>query len=163
MVGLFLCLNIFQLASHQAKYCKMKTTTFLTFVNEQCGKAEEAMNFYISLFPNSKVDKVINFADGEPGGTPELIKYAEFSLNGTPYILSENNYKHAWSFSPGISILVECYSDDEITTLFEQLSSNQGKVLMPLDHYDLGEYAFGKKFGWCEDRYGISWQVRLAS
>ena len=155
MVGLFLFSGYFELASQKAKYYKMKTTTFLTFVNDQCGKAAEAMNFYVSLFPNSEIKKVINFAEGEPGGSPELIKYAEFTLNGTPYMLSENNYKHAWSFSPGVSIFVECYSDDEITTLFDQLSANGGKIFMPLDHYDLGEYAFGKKFGWCGDRFGI--------
>ena len=141
----------------------MKTTTFLTFVNDQCGKAAEAMDFYISLFPNSAINRVINYAEGEAGGTPELIKYAEFILNGTPYMLSENNYKHEWSFSPGVSIFVECYSDEEITKLFEQLSTNDGKVFIPLGEYDLGEYAFGKKFGWCGDKYGISWQMRLAS
>ena len=141
----------------------MRTTTFLTFVNDQCGKAEEAMNFYVSLFPNSEIKRVIHFADGEPGGSPELIKYAEFTLNGTPYMLSENNYTHAWSFSPAVSIFVACNSEEDISSLFEQLSSNGGKVFMPLDHYDLGEYAFGKKFGWCEDRFGISWQMRLSS
>ena len=61
----------------------MKTTTFLTFVGEQCGKAEEAINFYTSIFPNSEIKNIIKYAEGEAGGTPELIKHGVFTLNGT--------------------------------------------------------------------------------
>jgi len=53
----------------------MKTTTFLTFVGEKCGKAEEAINFYTSIFPNSVIKSIKKYAKGEAGGTPELIKY----------------------------------------------------------------------------------------
>ena len=60
----------------------MKITTFLTFVGEQCGKAEEAIQFYVSIFPNSEIKSITKYAEGEPGGTPELIKYSKFTLNG---------------------------------------------------------------------------------
>jgi len=79
----------------------MKTTTFLTFVGSQCGKAEEAINFYISIFPNSEIKSIIKYSEGEAGGTPELIKYGVFTLNGTEYRVSESNFNHAWSFTPG--------------------------------------------------------------
>jgi len=137
----------------------MKTRTFLTFVGDNCGKAEEAINFYTSIFPNSEVKKVTKFREGEPGGAPDLIKFGVFTLNATEYIVSENNYNHAWSFSPGVSIFVECTSVDEIDNLFAELSSNGGKIMMPLDDYDA--YGFSKKFGWCEDKYGVSWQLNL--
>lgn len=140
----------------------MKTSTFLTFVGDQCGKAKEAIEFYISLFPNSKINNLIPYDEGEGGGTPELIKYGVFTLNGIEYMVSESNYNHAWSFSPGVSIFVECHTEKEITTLFEALSSNGGKIMIPLDSYETGTYGFGKKFGWCEDRYGISWQFNLS-
>ncbi|MGB0891555.1 MAG: VOC family protein [Flavobacteriaceae bacterium] len=140
----------------------MKSTTFLTFVGNQCGKAQEAINFYISIFPNSEIKKIIKYSDGEAGGTPELIKYGVFSLNNTDYMISESNYNHAWSFTPGVSIFVDCNSETEIDTLFEKLSANGGKVMVPLDNYDSGDYGFGQKFGWCEDKYGISWQVNLS-
>ena len=83
----------------------MNTTTFLTFVGDQCGKAEEAINFYTSIFPNSEIKSIKKYSEGEAGGTPELIKYGEFTLNGTDYLVSESNYKHAWSFTPAASIL----------------------------------------------------------
>lgn len=140
----------------------MKITTFLTFVGDQCGKAEEAINFYTSIFPNSKIKSITKFEEGEAGGTPELIKHAVFTLNRTAYMISENNYNHAWSITPGVSMFVNSDSENEIQTLFEELSSNGGKVMIPLDNYDSGDYGFGKKFGWCEDKFGVSWQFNLA-
>ena len=140
----------------------MKTATFLTFVGDQCGKAEEAINFYTSIFPNSEIGSIKKYAEGEAGGAPELIKYGEFTLNGTDYLVSESNYNHAWSFTPAVSLLISDKSDDLIQTLFEKLSSNGGQVMVPLDNYKgEGDYGFGKKFGWCEDKYGISWQFVL--
>jgi len=140
----------------------MKTTTFLTFVGDQCGKAKEAIDFYTSIFPNSEIKSIVHYAVGEAGGTPELIKYGVFTLNGAEYRVSENNYNHAWSFTPGVSVFVDCDSENEIDTLFKELSSNGGQVMVPLDNYDTGDYGFGKKFGWCEDTYGISWQLNLS-
>lgn len=137
----------------------MKTTTFLTFVGEQCGKAEEAVNFYTSIFPNSEIKMLKKYSEGESGGTPELIKYGVFTLDGTDYLISESNYNHAWSFTPAVSIFISDSSDDLIKNLFEKLSSNHGQIMVPLDNYNgEGDYGFGKKFGWCEDKYGISWQ-----
>lgn len=138
----------------------MKTTTFLTFVGDQCGKGTEAINFYTSIFPNSEIKSITKYAEGEPGGTPELIKFGEFTLNGTEYMVSESNYNHAWSFTPAVSIFVDCDSENEIDTFFEKLSDG-GKIMIPLDSYNTEEYSFGKKFGWCEDPYGISWQLML--
>ena len=140
----------------------MKTTTFLTFVGEQCGKAKEAIDFYTSIFPNSEIKSIVNYQEGEAGGTPELIKYGVFTLNGTAYMVSESNYNHAWSFSPGVSLFVTCSSEEEIDTLFEKIVSNGGQVMVPLENYETGDYGFGKKFGWCQDRYGISWQFNLS-
>jgi len=71
----------------------MKTTTFFTFVGEQCGRAEEAINFYTSIFPNSEIKSILKYVEGEAGGAPDLIKYAVFTLNDVEYRISENNYK----------------------------------------------------------------------
>ena len=140
----------------------MKTTTFLTFVGDQCGKAQEAINFYTSIFPNSEIGDIIKYREGEPGGTPELIKYGVFTLSGIEYRVSESNYNHAWSFTPGVSLFVDCDSEIEIQSLFEALSANGGQVMIPLDSYGSDNYGFGKMFGWCQDKYGISWQLNLS-
>ena len=141
----------------------MEVSTFLTFVGDQCGKAEEAINFYIAIFPNSEIKSITKYEEGEAGGTPELIKYGVFTLNDVEYRVSESNYNHAWSFTPGVSMFVECDSEKEIQILFEALSSNGGQVMVPLDNYGSGNYGFGKKFGWCEDKYGVSWQLNLSA
>lgn len=140
----------------------MTTTTFLTFVGDQCGKAEEAINFYTSIFPNSEIKSIKKYSKGEAGGTPELVKYGKFKLNGTDYLVSESNYNHTWSFTHAVSLLISDNSNDVIQTLFEKLSTNGGQVMVPLNSYHGdGDYGFGKKFGWCQDKYGISWQFVL--
>ena len=140
----------------------MNITTFLTFVGDQCGKAEEAINFYTSIFPHSEIKTIQKYAAGESGGTPELIKFGAFTLNGTPYMISESNYNHAWSFTPAVSILISDNDEALIESLFEKLSSNGGQIMVPLDNYHgEGDYGFGEKFGWCADKYGISWQFLL--
>ncbi len=145
------------------KIKKMQTTTFLTFVGDQCGRAEEAIKFYTSIFPNSEIKSITKYSEGEAGGTPELIKYGVFTLNGVEYRVSESNFNHAWSFTPGVSLFVDCKSENEMKILFEALSSNGGQIMVPLDNYGgSGDYGFGKKFGWCEDKYGISWQLNLS-
>ena len=61
----------------------MNATTFLTFAGDQCGKAEEAIKFYTSIFPNSKIKSIKKYSEGESGGSPEHVKHGVFTLNGT--------------------------------------------------------------------------------
>mgnify|MGYP000005834496 FL=1 len=139
----------------------MKTTTFLTFVGDQCGKAQEAINFYISLFPNSEIKQIIKYDKDEAGGAPSLIKYGLFTLNNVEYMISESNFNHTWSFSPAVSIFITSKSEIEIESIFDKILSNNGQVMVPLDSYDTGDYGFGKMFGWCQDKFGVSWQFNL--
>lgn len=133
-----------------------KTTTFLMFVGDQCGKAEEAINYYVSLFPDSEVKSVEKWKQDEPGGEEGLVKQASFVLAGQEYMASENRMDHKFSFTPAISIYVNCDGEEELSQLFEKLSED-GQVMMPLDNY-----GFSKKFGWTADKYGVSWQLNLA-
>ena len=133
-----------------------KTTTFLMFVGDQCGKAEEAINYYVSLFPDSEVKNIEKWKQGEPGGEEGLVKQASFMLANQEYMASENRIDHKFSFTPAISIYVNCDNEDELNQLFEKLSEG-GQVMMPLDNY-----GFSKKFGWTADKYGVSWQLNLA-
>ena len=75
-------------------------------------------------------------------------------------MVSESNFNHQWSFSPAVSLFVTCNSEEEIQSLFKNLSEG-GQIMLPLDHYKVGGYGFGKKLGWCADKYGISWQLNL--
>ncbi|NNE25853.1 MAG: VOC family protein [Saprospiraceae bacterium] len=126
-------------------------TTFLTF---QENNAEEAMNFYVNLFDNSKVLEVQRYGSEVPA--PEgSIMLAKFNLNGKDILCSDSFIKHEWDFSPAVSMFVKCQNAQEQESLFEQLSKD-GQVMMPLDNY-----GFSQRFGWVEDQFGISWQLNL--
>ncbi|NLN33514.1 MAG: VOC family protein [Flavobacteriaceae bacterium] len=130
---------------------KQKITPFLTF---QKNDAEEAMNFYISLFDNSKIIDIQRWGKDGPGkeGT---IMHATFQLNGQQFMCSDSQPVHNWDFTPAVSNYVECEDEEEIERLFSKLSEN-GEVTMPLDNY-----GFSQKFGWIIDRFGVSWQLNL--
>ena len=132
-----------------------KITPFLMFVGKQHGKAEEAIHFYISLFRNSKVVSIERYGPAE-GETPGTVKHALFTLNGQDFMAIESGRDHPFTFTPAMSLFVQCETEDEIDRLFRELSTG-GKVLM-----ELGTYPFSKKFGWTDDKYGVSWQLNLA-
>lgn len=134
-----------------------KTTTFLMFVGDQVGKAEEAVNLYVSMFENSKIDHIEHFKAGEPGGEEGMVKHTLFTLDGQQYMASDSTMPHDFTFTPAMSIYVQCSSETEIDKLYETLSKG-GEVKMPL-----GDYGFSTKFGWVTDKYGVSWQFNLAS
>lgn len=127
-----------------------KIKTFLMFD----GKAEEAMNLYVSLFDKAEIKHISRYKEGE-AGKAGIIMQAAFSLNGQEFMCIDSSIQHNFTFTPAISIYVNCGSEEEIHRLFTKLSEN-GKVLMPLD-----DYGFSKKFGWLEDRFGVSWQLNF--
>jgi predicted 3-demethylubiquinone-9 3-methyltransferase (glyoxalase superfamily) len=113
-----------------------KITPFLWFD----GKAEEAMNFYVSIFKNSKVGRVARYGEAGPGpkGTAmsvtfELDGQEFFALNGGPL----------FSFTPAISFFVNCETQQEVDELWEKLSAGGEK----------------SRCGWLKDKYGLSWQI----
>jgi|SRR5690554_495252 len=130
---------------------EQKITTFLTF---QKNDAEKAMNFYISLFDNSKVIDIQRWGKEGPGDEGTIM-HATFELNGQQFMCSDSPPIHNWDFTPAVSNYVECKNEDEIKTLWSKLSEN-GQVAMPLDNY-----GFSQKFGWVVDRFGVSWQLNL--
>ena len=132
-----------------------KTTTFLMFVGDQCGKAGEAIKFYTSLFKNSEIKNIEYFSGDEPGGKKGLVKHAIFTIADQEYMANDSPMEHKFSFTPSISIFVNCENEEEINLLFQKLSEGGG-VMMPL-----GYYGFSKKFGWLADKYGVSWQLNL--
>ena len=134
-----------------------KTITFLMFVGDQCGKAEEAINFYTSLFENSEVKNIEYFKAEETHGKEGTVKHSLFTIDGLEYMAIDSLLEHKFTFTPSISIYVKCENENEINTLFEKLSKN-GQVFMPLNRYP-----FSDKFGWLSDKYGISWQLNLTT
>jgi predicted 3-demethylubiquinone-9 3-methyltransferase (glyoxalase superfamily) len=119
------------------------------------GAAEEAMNLYISLFEGSRIEKIDRYGPGEPGAEGS-VKLAAFTIGEQNFQCIDSPMKHAFTFTPSMSIFVDCESEAELERVFGQLSDG-GSVLMPLNNY-----GFSTRFGWVADRFGVSWQLNLA-
>jgi predicted 3-demethylubiquinone-9 3-methyltransferase (glyoxalase superfamily) len=118
------------------------------------GVAEKAMNLYVSLFSGSRINRVERYGPGEPGAEGS-IKVADFTVGEHPMKCIDSPMKHAFTFTPSISIFVDCLDEAELDKALTQLSEG-GAVLMPLDNY-----GFSRKFAWISDRFGVSWQLNL--
>jgi predicted 3-demethylubiquinone-9 3-methyltransferase (glyoxalase superfamily) len=127
-----------------------KITTFLMFE----GVAEEAMTFYTSLFDDAEIVNVTRYG---PDGTGKegSVQHATFSLAGQQFMCIDSPAHHDFTFTPAISLFVQCEDEAEIDRLHAALTE-QGTELMPL-----GNYGFSAKFAWLNDRFGVSWQLNL--
>lgn len=126
-------------------------TPFLMFT----GEAEEAMTFYTSLFDDGRISDITKFGPEGPG-TEGTVQRARFSLGGQDFMCTDSPPVHDFSFTPSFSIWIETESDTEVEQLFGALIEG-GTELMPL-----ASYGFSRRFGWLNDRYGVSWQLNLA-
>lgn len=118
-----------------------KIVPFLIFTGEQNGKAEEAMNLYISLFEDSTINQIEYNEEHERTGMS--IKQAVFSLNGQKFMCIDSYMDHPFTFTPAISFFVNCKSQQEVDQLWDKLSEN-GEI---------------QQCGWLKDKFGLSWQI----
>jgi predicted 3-demethylubiquinone-9 3-methyltransferase (glyoxalase superfamily) len=114
-----------------------KITPFLWFDD----KAEEAMNFYVSIFRNSKVLSVTRFGDAGPGPKGAVMT-ASFELDGQPF--TALNGGPQFPFTPAVSFVVNCETQQEVDQYWEKLTAGGGSP---------------EPCGWLKDKYGLSWQI----
>ncbi|WP_338874361.1 VOC family protein [Spirosoma sp. SC4-14] len=113
-----------------------KITTFLTFKNQ----AEEAAKLYTSIFENSQIDRISYYGEGTPAPAGSVMSVS-FRLNGQEFIaLNGGSY---FSFSEGISLFVDCKTQQEVDDYWEKLSEGGEKG----------------PCGWLKDKFGVSWQI----
>ena len=125
-------------------------TPFLMFQ----GQAQEAMELYTRVIPDSQILDVEKYGPDGPG--PEgTVMLASISLRGQTVLCSDSPIQHDFTFTPSISLFVTCEDQKEIERLTTALGDG-GKALMPLDNY-----GFSQRFAWVEDRFGVSWQLNL--
>ena len=132
---------------------KQKITPNLWFDRE----AEEAARFYASIFKNSRIGRITRASKAgfEFHGLPEnTVMTIEFEIEGHRFI--GINGGPQFKFNPSVSFLVACDTIEEVNYLWQKLSRG-GNALMELD-----EYPFSKKYGWIQDRFGLSWQIMFA-
>lgn len=113
-----------------------KITPFLWF-NDQ---AEQAVNFYTSIFKNSKIGSITRYGDAGPGQKGKVMS-ATFQLDGQEFMALNGGL--VFSFSPAISFFVNCRTQEEVDEYWEKLSEDGEK----------------QKCGWLKDKFGVSWQI----
>ena len=112
-------------------------TPWLWFATE----AEDAANYYVSIFPNSRVTEVSRHGDAGPGA-PGTVLAATFELDGTPF--AALNGGTDFPFNESVSFLIDCADQSEVDHYWERLTADGGEE---------------SRCGWLKDRYGVSWQV----
>jgi predicted 3-demethylubiquinone-9 3-methyltransferase (glyoxalase superfamily) len=125
-------------------------TPFLMFE----GKAGEAMELYASLFPDARIDTVDRYGPGEQGAEGS-VRLARFTLAGQSVMCIDSPVHHAFAFTPSFSFFVDCETQED-QDRYAQALSEGGEWLM-----ELGGYGFSRRFGWLNDRFGVSWQLNL--
>lgn len=120
-----------------------KFTPSIMFADAKAGRAEEAMNFYVSVFGDSKIQGISRYGPG--GGDVEVyITHAQFNLGPTVLMAMDSSGPHNFDFNEAVSFVVECDSQEEIDYYWNKLTGDGGTESM---------------CGWLVDKYGISWQI----
>jgi predicted 3-demethylubiquinone-9 3-methyltransferase (glyoxalase superfamily) len=117
-------------------------TPSIMYTGKQCGKAEEAFNFYTSLFEDSGVVLISRYTkeDNDVEGT---VNHAQFRLRNGLFMAMDSSLMHQFSFNEAVSFVVECDTQKEIDYFWEKLTEG-------------GEES---QCGWLKDRFGVSWQI----
>jgi predicted 3-demethylubiquinone-9 3-methyltransferase (glyoxalase superfamily) len=125
----------------------------LLFVGPVCGKAEEAADFYLSVFssqtnPNdTRRGRMVRFPRGAEPDKEGTIAYSDFMLGGQWFTAMDSAHEHKFAFNEAVSLLVHCDTQDEIDYFWRKLSA----------------VPEAEQCGWLKDKYGVSWQVSSAA
>ena len=118
------------------------------------GQAEEAVRYYVDVIPQTELLEIKYFGPEQPGSEGK-VQGARLRLGGHEIRAFDSPVKHDFGFTPAVSLFIDCEDEQEFERCFNGLSAG-GLTMMPP-----GNYGFSRKFGWCNDRFGVSWQVNL--
>jgi predicted 3-demethylubiquinone-9 3-methyltransferase (glyoxalase superfamily) len=122
---------------------EQKIVPTLMFVGDQCGKAEEAINFYASVFHNAKVGHIVRYGKNEEPDKAGTIRRAGVALDGQSFAVMDSARAHNFTFNEAISFMVRCNTQEEIDYFWPKLSVDSK----------------AEQCGWLKDKFGVSWQI----
>lgn len=131
-----------QLSWSEYHNLEQKITPLLMFTQDLSGKAKEAIENYVSIFPDSKVEMIVEYEKGE-GDTEGFVKHSRFTLAGQNFMAMDSSGPHQFKFNEAISFIVKCETQKEIDHYWEKLSA----------------VPEAEQCGWLKDKYGVSWQI----
>jgi len=118
-------------------------TPFLAFTGAVEGRADEAIDFYSSIFDGSARGRAMRYPPGMPSGREGTLMFADFRVAGTWLAVMDSAHRHEWTFNEAISLMVPCETQDEIDRYWTALSADPK----------------AEACGWLKDKFGVSWQV----
>jgi predicted 3-demethylubiquinone-9 3-methyltransferase (glyoxalase superfamily) len=122
---------------------KQRITPTLLFVGNQYGRAEEAINFYSSVFHDAKIDHILRYGKDDKPDKEGTIKHAVVSLEGETFAVMDSARAHNFTFNEAISFMVHCDTQEQIDYFWSKLSADPKS----------------EACGWLKDKFGLSWQV----
>jgi predicted 3-demethylubiquinone-9 3-methyltransferase (glyoxalase superfamily) len=122
---------------------EQRITPTLMFVGRQCGRAEEAINFYSSVFHDAKVDHILRYGKDNKPDKEGTIKHAGVSLEGENFAVMDSARAHNFTFNEAISFMVHCDTQEQIDYFWSKLSAEPK----------------AEACGWLKDKFGLSWQI----
>jgi len=122
---------------------KQRITPALMFTKDVSGKAEEAVNFYVSVFPEANAQVFARYEKGDEPDQEGTIKYAQLMLAGQEFGAMDSARSHNFTFNEAVSLMVNCKDQEEIDYFWEKLSA----------------VPEAEQCGWIKDKFGVSWQI----
>jgi predicted 3-demethylubiquinone-9 3-methyltransferase (glyoxalase superfamily) len=119
------------------------------------GDAADALALYGDVFPTFRVEQIERYGDGEAGAAG-TVRRADVAFGEHRLVVIDSPVKHAFTFTPSMSLFVDFDGAETLDAAFARLSVG-GQVFMPI-----ADYGFSRRFGWCSDRFGVSWQLNLS-
>jgi predicted 3-demethylubiquinone-9 3-methyltransferase (glyoxalase superfamily) len=119
---------------------------FLLFTQDKCGKAEEATEFYISVFKDAKRGALARYPSGMEPEKEGTVMFTDFTLAGQWFAAMDSAQDHKFTFNEAVSLMVLCDTQEEIDYYWEKLSA----------------VPEAEQCGWVKDQYGVSWQITPA-
>lgn len=117
----------------------------LLFVGDQCGRAEEAINFYTEIFKNSKIGNLARYEAQHKSNKEGTLMYGDFMLNGQWFAAMDSAQEHHFQFNEAISLIVSCDNQDEVDYYWNKLNKDGDPK--------------AQQCGWLKDKFGVSWQI----
>lgn len=115
----------------------------IMFVGPVAGKAEEATDFYISVFKNAKRGQIARYGKGQEPDKEGSVMFTDFAIGKQWFVAMDSAHKHDFAFTEAISLVISCETQEEIDYFWEKLSA----------------VPESEQCGWLKDKYGLSWQV----
>ncbi len=128
---------------YQPEEVPQKIRPVLLFTSDVCGRTEEALSLYASIFKESQLKFVNRYKQGEAPNSKAIINYSEISLLGTEFVLMDNGYEGDYTFNEAISFMIPCKDQEEIDYYHNKLS------FVPE----------AEQCGWVKDTFNVSWQI----